>query len=75
MSFIQFANEWMQQLSDEDLQRMETAKLFGGEWEYWSALRDIGLLERTTEQRREVARFRAASEVGGWAAASEKETP
>ena len=74
MTYIQWANEWIQQVSDENLQRMETANLFNGSWQIWAELRDIGVENRTTEQRRQVARLRTASEIGGWAAASEQET-
>ena len=55
-SYEQMANEWIQQVSDEDLIRMQEAELFNGSWEYWASLRDLGD-GRTVEQRREVPEF------------------
>jgi hypothetical protein len=63
MSYEDFANEWLNYVSDEDLMNMSEAGLFNGHWSYWATVRDA---ERSVEQRREVARFRTVVEVGGW---------
>jgi hypothetical protein len=65
MTYEDFANDWINYVSDEDLQQMRDAGLFTTDWTYYRDLRDLGD-QRDDDQRREVARFRTVVEIGGW---------
>ena len=65
MTYEDFANDWINYVSDDDLQAMRAAGLFTTDWTYYAGLRDLGD-DRDTDQKREIARFRTVVEIGGW---------